>query len=322
MRNRHLRLSLVPLVVGYLFLVGYMTLSQDRLLYLPDPTPPSGTNLRPLPGLELAPWPREDVADFRGYVRARPPSLGASESLGGTTVSHISPSSATPPPLNHPTPRGTVLLFHGNAGTARGRAHYLEALESLGVRVVLAEYPGYGGRQGELSEASLVADGRETLRQVRATFGDPVWVWGESMGAAVAAQVGGDPAQPAAGVFLITPWDNLPDLAQSIYWYLPARWLVRDRYDSRAALRLFDGPIGMLIAGQDSIIPPEHSQGLYAALPEPKRQWFFPTADHNNWPARPREQWWAEALDWLNEQERLKPRQTIEPQPPRNSVNR
>jgi pimeloyl-ACP methyl ester carboxylesterase len=181
------------------------------------------------------------------------------------------------------------------------RTWYLNALEPLGLRVILAEYPGYGGREGTPSQASLVADGRETVRLARAAFGEPLWVWGESLGAAVAAQVAVAPERPARGLVLITPWDNLPDLAQALYWYLPARWLVRDRYDTRAALQTFQGPKAVLIAGQDQIVPPAHSQSLYAALPEPKRLWLFPEAGHNDWSAYA-VAWWGETVAWLEAQ--------------------
>lgn len=264
-----------PLLLGYLFLIGFMTMSQDQLLYLPDPTPPSAANLRPRQGPALATWPLASGPAFRGYVRA-----DAMATQGW---------------------RGTLVLFHGNAGSARDRTWYLNALEPLGLRVILAEYPGYGGREGTSSQASLVADGRETVRMARAAFGEPLWVWGESLGAAVAAQVAVAPEQPARGLVLITPWDNLPDLAQALYWYLPARWLVRDRYDTRAALQTFQGPKVVLIAGQDQIVPPAHSQSLYAALPEPKRLWLFPEAGHNDWSAYA-VAWWGETVAWLEAQ--------------------
>jgi uncharacterized protein len=273
MRSWRILILSSPLLFGYLFLIGFMMLSQDRLLYRPDTTPPSADNLRPRLGLALAPWPLESGPTFRGYVRA--------------------------PAVARHDFRSTVVIFHGNAGSARDRAYYLDGLEPLGVRVILAEYPGYGGRTGVLSEASLVADGRETVRLARAAYGEPLWVWGESLGAAVAAQVAVDPEQAATGLVLITPWDNLPDLAQALYWYLPARWLLRDQYDTRAALQTFQGPKAVLIAGRDQIVPPAHSQRLYEALPEPKRLWLFSEAGHNGWPAYPAAAWWGEALVWL-----------------------
>ena len=273
MRSWRLLITTSPLLLGYLFLMGFMTLNQDQLLYLPDPTPPSAANLRPRLGPALAPWPLASGPAFRGYVRAE---AGATQGW-----------------------RGTLVLFHGNAGSARDRTYYLNALEPLGVRVILAEYPGYGGRDGSPSQASLVADGTETVRLARTAYGEPLWVWGESLGAAVAAQVAVAVEPLAAGLVLITPWDNLPDLAQALYWYLPARWLVRDRYDTRAALQTFQGPKGVLIAGRDQIVPPAHSQGLYEALPEPKQRWLFPEAGHNDWPSYPAASWWGEAVAWL-----------------------
>ena len=128
MRPWRLLTTSSPLLLGYLFLMGFMTLNQDQLLYLPDPTPPSAANLRPRLGPALAPWPLASGSAFRGYVRAE---AGATQGW-----------------------RGTLVLFHGNAGSARDRTYYLNALEPLGVRVILAEYPGYGGRDGSPSQAA------------------------------------------------------------------------------------------------------------------------------------------------------------------------
>ena len=137
MRPWRLLITSSPLLLGYLFLMGFMTLNQDQLLYLPDPTPPSAANLRPRLGPALAPWPLASGSAFRGYVRAE---AGATQGW-----------------------RGTLVLFHGNAGSARDRTYYLNALEPLGVRVILAEYPGYGGRDGSPSQASLVEQPVTTL---------------------------------------------------------------------------------------------------------------------------------------------------------------
>ena len=262
------------LLAGYLLLVAITALAQKRMLYFPDPTPPSAANLRTPYGPALAVWPAADAPAHRGYIVAEP---------------------------REPAPtRGTVVVFHGNAGNARDRGYYPMALEPRGYRVVLAEYPGYGGRDGELGEASFVADGRETARRALAEFGGPLWLWGESLGAGVATAVAADEALPVAGVALITPWDNLPDLAQALYWYLPARWLLRDRYDNRVNLNQYPGPVAILIAEHDEIIPPRHSRRLYEALREPKRLWVFPDASHNTWPAHPAASWWDEVLEWLD----------------------
>lgn len=263
---------LLYLLAGYLLLVGFVFVVQRNMLYFPDPAPPAIEAVRLGGGMTLEPWPAGHPA-FRGY---------AGEGL----------------PEGSPV-RGTVVVFHGNAGGARDRVYYWLALEARGYRVVLAEYPGYGGRGGELGEDSFVRDGRETARQALAAFGGPLLVWGESLGAAVAAGVAADPTLPVAGVVLITPWDRLSDLAQTLYWYLPARWLLRDRYDNIAYLNQYGGKVAVLVAERDEIIPARHSQRLYDALREPKRRWVFEEAGHNSWPVDPRAAWWDEVLGWL-----------------------
>jgi alpha-beta hydrolase superfamily lysophospholipase len=260
-------------VIAYLLLVGFVWLMQRKMLYFPDPT----ASIQAVPwakGEFLEPW-LDAGEGFRGYI-GRPPS---------GTAPH----------------RGIIVVFHGNAGNAKDRGYYVRALATRGYRVVLAEYPGYGGRAGAPSEAALIQDGRDTARQALAEAGGPLWLWGESLGAAVAAGVAADPTLPVAGLVLITPWDRLTDLAQSLYWYLPARWLVRDRYDTIAALRHFAGPVAVLIAEHDEIMPTRHSQRLYDAMQLPKQRWIFAGAGHNNWPIDPQAAWWDEVLEWLDE---------------------
>ena len=264
---------LLYLAIAYLLVVGVAYLAQQRLLYFPNSTPPSAHPIHLGDGLDLIAWPGADTAVFRGYV-------------------------GSPKPEGSPA-RGTVVVFHGNAGSARDRVYYVQALAKRGFRVVLAEYPGYGGRGGDLGEAVWVADSRETVRLALADFGGPLWIWGESLGAALAAAVVADRSLPVAGVALITPWDSLTELAQSLYWYLPARWLLRDRYDNLAYLSQYPGKVAVLIAEGDEIIPRRHSQRLYETLREPKRLWIFQQAGHNSWPINVGEPWWDEVLQWL-----------------------
>ncbi len=81
--------------------------------------------------------------------------------------------------------KGTIIVFHGNAGSAINRIYYLQALEKLGYRVILAEYPGYGPRKGAPSESALIANGVQTVRQALNDFGGPIFLWGESLGSGV-----------------------------------------------------------------------------------------------------------------------------------------
>ena len=56
-------------------------------------------------------------------------------------------------------------------------------------RVILAEYPKYGGRPGKVGEKSFVAAGLETVRLAQKQYREPLYLLGESLGCGVAAAV-------------------------------------------------------------------------------------------------------------------------------------
>jgi hypothetical protein len=167
------------------------------------------------------------------------------------------------------------------------------------------EYPGYAGRGGERSEASFVADGARVARLAAERFGDPLYVLGESLGCAVATAVAAVPGLRIRGAVLITPWADLPRLAQSAYWFLPARWLVRDRYDNVSNLLGYGGPVAVAVSEHDEVVPPRHSHRLYDAIASPKLLWVFEGAGHNTWSTSPDDGWWDAVLEFL---ERTAPR--------------
>ena len=275
-----LKIVAVLAVVAYALLLVLMYLMQGRLLYpsagVTEPLPPPYELAR----VGLVAWPEE-----------APQALVAS------------PDSA----------RATVVVFHGNGGTALQRGYYVEALRARQLRVVLAEYPAYGWRSGEVSEAELVADARRLLERVHEAFGGPLVVWGESLGAGVAAAAVRQLADadrrggvPVDAVILVTPWDTLPNAASAAYPWLPVRGLLRDRYDSLANLSAFEGRVAVLVAERDAVIPAERGLALHAGLSVEKRLWTFPGAGHNSWPSEPGAGWWDEVIAFVLPEPRLR----------------
>jgi pimeloyl-ACP methyl ester carboxylesterase len=172
---------------GVLFVAAYLW--QRRMIYFPDTARPAEDHCQAL-GLRF--WP--DSADaYRGFIGLAAPA----------------------------GKKGLVVAFHGNAGGAADRSYYVHALALLGYRVVLAEYPGYGGRPGGLGERRFVEDAKATVRRTLAAFGGPLFLVGESLGCGVAAAVAADPQIPVEGVVMITPWDSLPAVAETLSWHLP-----------------------------------------------------------------------------------------------------
>lgn len=198
-------------------------------------------------------------------------------------------------------PVGTCLIWHGNAGSARQRDYLAVPLLRLGWRVVIAEYPGYGARpQGSLRETALAAEARKLTSEIQRRFGGPLVVIGESLGAAMAAAVAGNPAVPVTGVVLLTPWQELAGVARFHYPWLPVGMLLRDRFDNAAALRGYRGPVVVVTAGADEIVPPEQGEQLCRMLATPaKRLHTISGAGHNDWIDRTTPDNWQEWLTFV-----------------------
>lgn len=243
-----------------LLLLAAIFLWQDRLLYFP-----ARTTVERMVADGLQAWPSPQ--DFRGLV--------------------AEPAGAV---------RGTAIVFHGNAGHAGHRAYYARWLTPLGLRVILAEYPGYGPRTGAPGEASLTADGAQTLSLAHRQYGGPLLLIGESLGAAVAAAAGARHPELTTGLLLITPWDRLAHVASHHYPWLPVTWMLRDGYDTQARLATFDRPVGVAVAQRDGVVPARFGTALHAALEGPKRLVVIEGSDHNEWPDRVDAAWWRAAV--------------------------
>ncbi len=251
------------IAVGCLLFLAAIFLWQDRLLYFPAPA----TVERVAVG-GLRAWPSPQ--DFRGLI--------------------AEPAGAV---------RGTAIVFHGNAGHAGHRAYYAQVLAPMGLRVILAEYPGYGPRRGMLGEASLVADAEETVAMAHRQYGGPLLLIGESLGAAVAAAAGAQQRELVAGLILITPWDRLSRVGSHHYPWLPVKWMLRDEYDTLVRLAKFDRPVVVAIAERDRIVPARFGTALHAALGGPKRLVVIEASDHNDWPDRVDAGWWGAAVGFV-----------------------
>jgi uncharacterized protein len=197
-----------------------------------------------------------------------------------------------------PNPTGTVIVFHGNAGSAAGRAHYVQALAPLGYRIILAEYPGYGGRKGEPGERVFVKDAKETVRFAFEQFGKPVFLLGESLGCGVVAAVAKDSTIQINGIILITPWDTLLSVSKEKFSWLPVRLFLKDKYDSIENLRKFQGRIAIAGAQKDEVIPIHHASALYQTLPNNKKMWTIKGARHNDWFQFVDLSWWRALMDY------------------------
>ncbi|MBD3894723.1 alpha/beta hydrolase [Halomonas sp. ML-15] len=176
-----------------------------------------------------------------------------------------------------PEPRGSLLFFHGNAGNISHRLESIAQFQRLGLSVLIIDYRGYGRSEGRPSEEGTALDARAAWQWLRDDAGlatDEIVVFGRSLGAAVAAELAvglEEQQEPPAAVILESPFRSVPELAQRLYPFLPARWLARIDYPVESYVTQISAPLLVVHSRDDEVIPYAEGEAVYAAANAPKR---------------------------------------------------
>jgi alpha-beta hydrolase superfamily lysophospholipase len=244
------RFPLACVLVGYALLAGGMALNQRAFIYVPftGPTDPVEAG--------LPHFSRHHITTAEGT-----PIL-----YWESVHQHNAPS---------------LFYFHGNGGGLHQFTHTLQFLEDQGYHVVAMEYRGYPDAPKGPSETALVADGIALVDAIRTQYPhDKAIIWGYSLGSGVATQVAASRAPDV--LILEAPFTAVVDRAAEMFPFLPAKWLMRDTYLSRVAIRTIHAPVFIMHGDEDLIIPPHHGQELFALANEPKSLGIYKGYAHLN----------------------------------------
>lgn len=176
----------------------------------------------------------------------------------------------------------TVVVFHGNAGQLADRVPKFHFFAEAGYGVLFAGYRGYSGNEGSPKQEDLVADAHDLLDWLAAQGIGPekTVLYGESLGSGVAVQVAAQ--REVASLVLEAPFTSVAEVAQSHYWYLPARWLILDKWNSLARADQIRVPVLILHGEQDQVTNVRFGRRLLDAIQSPKEGIFVPEAGHND----------------------------------------
>jgi pimeloyl-ACP methyl ester carboxylesterase len=257
------RLALWTFLFSYALVMFLFTVLQRYLIYVPT---------------KLSMASAEQAAVKAGFVPWR--------NSAGQLMGWKLPASSTPV--------GSVLIVHGNAGWALNRAYMaLPIHEAAPLDVYIFEYPGFGAREGSPGEKNVLAAADEAFVNLPENI--PAYLVSESLGAGVVAHVAQRYPMRVAGLAMFVPYNKLASVAQNHVPFIPAYFLLWDRFNPAAWLQTYRGPTMVVIAGADEIIPPKLGERLYDSYKGPKILQVIPKARHaDTTPETPG--WWRDVL--------------------------
>lgn len=260
--SKWLRRLLLAFFTSYLLLVAVLVIIQRSLIYSP------GLEGSSLPTDYGVPFERIEIPATTGPVRK------------GWFVDD--------PSMHVPAKPKPILVYcQGNGGGLSDRAKVSALFNSVGVDTVMLSYRGFGDSGfGEIepTEAHIYEDAQAAYDFARARVPEnKILVWGHSLGAAVAAYLGAR-NHPAA-VILESPFKSTESMVPVRYpWLFVPSFLIFDKFSTIEYVKNIDAPLLVLVAQDDTIIPPSFGKAVFEAANEPKT--FLPLigTGHNNLP--------------------------------------
>ena len=249
---RRFRQSLIAFLICYIVLVGFLYLTQRSLLYYPIHSWVSAKQMGLMRASDVT-YQTKDGLTLRAWYQ---------KATGG---------------------RPTLILFHGNQGKLASRVPTMQAALKQGFGMMATSYRGYSGNPGKPTEEGLYNDAEAAiafLEKQGVKTADMI-LFGRSLGTGVAMEMA--TRYNFKAVVLLTPYTTIPDAAQHHYWYVPAKWLVKDQFDNLKKAPLIDEPVLVFHGDKDEVVPYDMGQQVYSALKSSKQLLTVEKGDHNRW---------------------------------------
>ena len=213
---------------------------------------------------ELARGMRDVWIDFDSKVTAQPARLH------GLWVASADPVA----PL--------LLYLHGSRWNVNGSAPRIRRMQQLGFSVLAIDYRGFGRSTALLpSEASAYEDAHAAWDWLGRNWpGRPRYVFGHSLGGAVAIQLAAD-VDDEQGTIVEGTFTSIADVARSFrYGWLPIGPLITQRFDSESKVARLGAPLLVVHGDADRLIPAALGRRLYDAAKAPKAFVLVPGGSH------------------------------------------
>lgn len=154
-----------------------------------------------------------------------------------------------------------VLYFGGNAEEVSHLADYKKYFPNS--VMVMINYRSFGLSQGTISEKTMFADALEAYDKLITNpeiDANKIIVIGRSIGTGIATYLSSQ--RKTNATVLITPYENMIDVAFEKYPFVPISLLIKHRFESDTYAPSITSPMLALISANDQVIPKHHAYKL------------------------------------------------------------
>lgn len=248
--------KIIGIVMGviYLAICALLYAKQDDLLFHPQPTS------------------KQEVAEILNQYPAFD-TLSIVMKDGNRTCSYISKDT-----IKEKLP--LVIYFGGNAEEVSHLADYKKYFPNS--IMVMINYRSFGLSQGKISEQTMFADALEVYDKLITNpeiDANNIIVIGRSIGTGVATYLSSQ--RKTNATVLITPYENMIDVAFEKYPFVPISLLIKHRFESDKYAPSIASPMLALISSNDQVIPKHHAYKLKEAW-KGKTEALEVNEDHNS----------------------------------------
>lgn len=181
-----------------------------------------------------------------------------------------------------PASAAALLWFYGNGETIAAIWPIIREFRPPNAALLVLDYPGYGGSGGRTTEAGIYEAGDLAYEALRARSDvDPsrIYVYGRSLGSAVATHVAA--THDVAGLILESPFTSARGMAARHYRIFP-RFLVRMGLDNLDRIARIHCPTLIFHGTADLLVPITMGRAVAAAAGGPVEFVMIEGSGHND----------------------------------------
>lgn len=248
------KISSIVLAILYVSICALLYVNQDDLLFHPQP---------------------KTLADVSKILEAAPEfdTITFVMKDGNRTCGYISKDT-----IKEKLP--LVIYFGGNAEEVSHLSEYKTYFPNT--IMALINYRSFGLSQGIISEQTMFSDALEVYDKLVTNpevDANNVVVIGRSIGTGVATYLSSQ--RKTKATVLITPYENMIDVAFEKYPFVPISLLIKHRFESDTYAPNISTPMLALISSNDQVIPKHHAYKLREAW-KGKTEALEVNEDHNS----------------------------------------